>query len=218
MTQQWPSPTCPPPAPPLRLSPRTLLQTSRSPARPTTTAPAGEGSSPCGQHQEVFRESFVRIPTPLYTEVSPLWGFWVKNTGTPYPSVSILNPTYKVEEGGGHKKPQWSAPREAETSLWEEALGSRATFQERRGREMWCGLSNHAALTLLPTPRVSLIIPLRVLSQRPHKIKLFPKSLVQSRRSLWLGSYHISVWPKMTFWSTWWSGLFLPQIGNFCMQ
>ena len=78
-----------------------------------------------------------------------------------------------------------------------EATGTQlCNLQERKGREIW---TLKSALTLLHTPKLSLIFLLWVLSQRAHKIKLFPKSLVYSRWSLWFGSYHISVCPKLLF-------------------
>ena len=78
-----------------------------------------------------------------------------------------------------------------------EATGTQlCNLQERKGRETW---TLKSALTLLHIPKLSLIFLLWVLSQRAHKIKLFPKSLVYSRWSLWFGSYDISVCPKLLF-------------------
>ena len=117
--------------------------------------------------------------------------------------MSIFNPSI-AKKGEGIRSLTGLRPERLETPLWERSHWELSN----PSREMRLGNVDSSVMLhhLLSTPKVSLTISLWVLSQRPHKIHLFPKSLVHSSWSLWLGSYHFSVCPKINFWSTCWYG------------
>lgn len=117
--------------------------------------------------------------------------------------MSIFNPSI-AKKGEGIRSLTGLRPERLETPLWERSHWELSN----PSREMRLGNVDSSVMLhhLLSTPKVSLTISLWVLSQRPHKIHLFPKSLVHSSWSLWLGSYHFSVCPKINFWSTCWCG------------
>ena len=102
-----------------------------------------------------------------------------------------------AEKGEGIKTLSGLHPERLKHLHERDSTGTQlCNLQERGGWETW---TLKSALILLHTPKLSLIVLLWVLSQRAHKIKLFPKSLVYSRWSLWFGSYHISACPKLLF-------------------